>query len=158
MSGFSGGGGPSLAGEAAFSQSNVAPNAYGTSGIPYQPLAKAATEEYAEYSKVATVGGTLSFDILYAMSSSHSGDVVLQVDYLKTSDGSNLNAALTAQASFTFTPGTGQDTQKTLLGSSQATMQLSVSAGDRLLIRITRKNVAGDTHTGSINIVDLRWR
>lgn len=131
--------------------SNVASTAY-AAGTPYTPLAKNATEQYVTFDIVAAWTGTVKMTLIYAMSADNSGDVALECDYAKTTAAGDPNAALTTQASFTFTPGSGA----TLKSKSDATLQIAVTAGDHLFIKITRKNVAGDTHTGSLNLLGVR--
>ena len=153
----SGGGGSSSGAGGGGSQtvwyfnSNIASSAY-AAGTPYVPLAKNATEQYVTFDIVAPATGTLTLTILYAMSAANSGDVALELDYCKTAVGGDPNAAITSQASFTFTPGA----VTTMLSKTHATLALAVTAADHLFLKLSRKNVAGDTHTGSMNILAIR--
>lgn len=135
--------------------SNVDPTSYGTSGIGYTPLAKNATEQYITFEAVAPATGTLKLSLIYAMSASNGGDVVLAVDTLKVADTGDPNGALTAGSNRTFTPGTGT-TRKTATVTQVAELNISVTAGDHVYAKVTRKNVAGDTHTGSMNVFGVR--
>lgn len=164
MSGVFGGGGEpgvNVVSHAAVSTGTGTQGVFATSGLPYRSLAKATPEQYEVYEMIAGKTGVLSFDLKYAPSSDHAGNYALQVDYQRLADGGDPNQAWTTQSSFTFTPGSGT-TAKTLLGSSQASMQISVVEGERIRIRVTRKNIEGDTHGGgtpsSLILFGCRWR
>lgn len=131
--------------------SNIASSAY-AAGTPYVPLAKNATEQYITFDLVAPQTGTLTLTLVYAMSAANSGDIALELDYKKSAVGDDPNAALTTQSSFTFTPGT----VTTVLTKTHATMALSATAGDHFFFKLTRKNIAGDTHTGTVNVLGMR--
>lgn len=131
--------------------SNVVSSAY-AAGTPYVPLAKNATEQYVTFDLVAPSTGTLTMTLIYAMSAALSGDVALELDYKKSAVGDDPNAAITTQPSFTFTPGA----VSTVLNKTHATFAIAVTAGDHLFVKITRKNVAGDTHTGTVNVLGVR--
>lgn len=135
--------------------SNVSSSSYGTSGVVYTPLAKNATEQYVVFQVQAWKTGTLALTVKYAMSAANAGDVALECDYGKTTDAGDPNAALTTQASFTVTPG-AQTTQKHIDNTTDATLGIAVTAGDVLIVKLTRKNIAGDTHTGTFNLIDIR--
>ncbi len=135
--------------------SNVAGSAYATSGVPYTPLAKNATEQYVTWDVVAPSSGNLDITLIYAMSVANGGAVVLELDYLKLSDGSDPNGSLTSQSSFTFTPGS-VTTRLSVGPSTQSTLRIAVSAGDHLFFKLSRKNSGSDTHTGNFNIEAVR--
>lgn len=147
--------GPDGGGSVEVVYSNVAQTAYGTSGILYVPLAKNATEQYVEFQLTAWQTGNLNITLKYAMSSSHAGAVALSVASLAVGDGEDPNGALSEAASFTVTPGSDQN-QHTVDPDDSATMAVAVTAGDIVRVRIRRKNVGGDTHTGSMNVTDIR--
>lgn len=132
----------------------VASSAY-AAGNPYVPLAKNATEQYVAFDLIAPQAGTLKITLLYAPSASNGGDVVFELDYLKVSAAGDPNAAITTQSSFTFTPGTGA-TLKTVGQDTQATLGITVAAGDYVYLKLSRKNAGGDTHTGSMNVVGIK--
>jgi FtsP/CotA-like multicopper oxidase with cupredoxin domain len=164
MSGVFGGGGAAGVNVVSYTSVSTGTGTQGvfaTSGLPYRALAKATPEEHEIYEVIAGATGTLAFDLKYAPSSDHGGDYAIQIDYIRIADGEDPNKAWTTQASFTFTPGSGTS-MKTLLGSSQATMQIAVVEGERIRIRVTRKNIAGDTHGGgtpsSLMLCGCRWR
>ncbi len=135
--------------------SNVAGSTYATSGVPYTPLAKNATEQYVTWDVVAPQAGYIDLLLIYAMSVANSGDVVLELDYIKLSDGSDPNGSLSTQSSFTFTPGSAT-TRKSVGSDTQATLRIQVAAGDHVLLKLSRKNSGSDTHTGTFNIESVR--
>lgn len=139
------------------STGNGKPQAYSTSGLPYRQLLKASPEQYDIIQTVASATGTITFDALYVMSTDHAGDVTFSIDYQRLTVGGDPNGAWTNSGSFTFTPGSGT-TIKQLLGSSQAAMRIAVVEGELVRVKITRKNLASDTHTGSFNPISYRWR
>ena len=152
------GGGPVLTGVPVF-ESNVTSTTYATSGIEYLPVAKnASPEHYFAFDGNATRDGNVVFDVIYAMSVSNGGDIALQVDYVIIREGDDPNETITVQSPMVFTPGTGT-TRKTLVGdydSETISMSIAVLQGDYLKVYVTRKNVAGDTHTGTMNILGVR--
>lgn len=135
--------------------SNVAMTAYGTSGVSYTPLAKNATEQYVQFMLTAWKTGSLEISLKYAMSASNAGDVALSVAHVEAGDGESPNGALTEEATFTITPGSNT-TLHTVDSGDDATMAIAVTAGDVCVVKIRRKNVGGDTHTGDFNVVDIR--
>lgn len=134
--------------------SNVASSAY-ANGSPYIPIAKNATQQYVQYDMLVQAG-LVDLYFTYAMSVANSGDLALQLDYLLSVDGNDPAAAITAQAGFIFTPGNDAN-RKTIGPSTDSTLRITVASAGRLLVRLTRENVAGDTHTGAMNI-DGCWR
>lgn len=138
-----------MAGTVEFLTSNVAATAYGN-GVPYVPLAKAATEEYVQYNFKAGRTGTASVVVTYAMSASNGGDVTLRATQGAYAATEDQTAALATGQTFTITPGAGTATT-----SSTCALLLAVDALDYVVIRLTRRNVAGDTHTGTFNILDV---
>lgn len=134
--------------------SNVASSAY-ASGQPYTPLAKNATEQYVTFDMVAPATGNVKLTLIYAMSVSSGDNVVLELDYLKRADGDDPNAALTTQSSYTLTPGTGT-TRKSLTSVTMTTLSITVTAGDLIFFKLSRKNDVNDTHTGTFNLLAVR--
>lgn len=134
--------------------SNVAATAYATSGVPYTPLAKNATEQYVTTEMVAPETGTLCFRLVYAMSVSNGGDVAFSVSKAVTTAGADPDTALTVSSTVTFTPGAGA-LLKTLDYADQSVLGMAVTAEDHVFVKIMRKNVAGDTHTGSLNLLGI---
>lgn len=127
----------------------VADSTYATSSRRYIPIAKNATEQYVQFQFRASKAGTVSVKLSYAMSVSEANAVVIKVSSSSVADAGNVDAALTAGASTTFTPGTGQ-TRKTFTLNTAVV----VAEGDSVIIRLTRSNVAGDTHTGTFNVLE----
>lgn len=151
LSGQAGGGSQSVW----YFGSNVAGSTYATSGVPYTPLAKNATEQYVTWDAVAPASGNFDLTLIYAMSVANSGDVVLELDYARISDGSDPNGSLTTQSSFTFTPGSAT-TRKSVGPATQSTLRITVAGGDHLMFKLTRKNSGSDTHTGTLNLEAVR--
>lgn len=127
--------------------SNVASTSH-ANGVTYIPLAKAATEEYVQYSFKAAGAGTTSVEVTYAMSASNGGNVVLVATQGAYAAGEDHTAALATGETFTITPGTGT-TEK----EATCALLLSVEDGDYVVVRLTRDNVVGDTHTGTFNVL-----
>ena len=139
--------------EIEFIASNVTTSAYGTSLVRYLPLSKVASpdEQYAQFQFQARRSGRLRVYLDYAPSVSNGGDVQFDYSGAIINAGDDPNAALTALASQTFTPGTGA-TRKTLVIDTT----LDVAPGDDVVYKILRDDDGADTHTGSMNIITLK--
>lgn len=135
--------------------SAVAMTAYGTSGFNYTPLAKNATEQYVEFMLTAWKTGDLEVALRYAMSASNSGNVALSVTSLAVGEGEDPNGAPSEDTTFTITPGSNT-TMHVVDSSDDSSMAIPVTLGDLVFVRVKRKNVGGDTHTGSLNVIDIR--
>ena len=129
--------------------SNISSSAY-ANGSPYIPIGKATPEQYVQYDLMVQAG-LIDLFFTYAMSVANAGDVALQLDYLFSDDGDDPTAALTAQAGFILTP--GNDALRHTVGPTQSsTLRITVPNTGRLLVKLTREDIAGDTHTGDMNI------
>lgn len=137
--------------------SNVDLTTYATSGLDYFPLAKNATEQYVKFTVKAWKAGTMKLDLTYAMSVSNGGDVAMSAATSVIEPGDDPDQALTESATFTFTPGAGA-TEKEVSYEDEAELGVAVDSGDLVVWQIRRKNVGGDTHTGSFNLQDVHVR
>lgn len=132
--------------------SNVASSTYATSTNRYIPLSKVASpnEQYVQLQVRAERAGRLRLVLNYAMSVTDAGDVAFEYTRLQAAAGADPNGALTVLSTQTITPGAGT-TFKTVSISSTDTL----AAGDNYTFRVTRDDVAGDTHPGSFNLVNM---
>lgn len=132
--------------------SAIASSTYATSSFRYIPIAKvvAPNEQYVQIQFRATRSGRLKLKISYAMSVSNAGDVLIQQYQTAVADAASVDAALTTGALTTLTPGTGA-TRKTLTLNTA----FDVVEGSDIIMRLTRDDGAGDTHTGSMNFLNI---
>lgn len=131
--------------------SSLQANSVYASGLSYIPLAKNATEQYIQFQFLARRTGTLSIYVTYAMSAANTGDVVLRDERLAVGSGEDPNGALATGQTYTFTPGNDANLKEVTC----ATL-LSVSQGEIVTVKLTRRNVAGDTHTGTFNVIGVK--
>lgn len=130
--------------------SNVSSSTF-ANGIAYTPIAKNATEQYVEFEFVANKAGTLKIGLNYSMSVSDAGDVVLGLESSNLAAGDDPTAALDDKGNTTVTPGTGTTVKNTDLTYGS----YSIADGDYVYCKLSRKNVAGDTHTGDMRILGI---
>lgn len=133
--------------------SNATSSTYSTSGVRYLPLAKVANpnEEYAQFQFQARRSGRVRLYIDYAMSVDNGGDLQLDYSGAAIQDGDDPDAALGALLSETFTPGAGA-TRKTRVVDTT----LDVVPGDDVVLQVLRDDAAGDTHTGTMNLISVK--
>jgi hypothetical protein len=132
--------------------SAVGTTRYGTSGVMFTPL-RPGVDDYVLGSYISPVSTTRELRLTYAMSTSNAGTVRLRLDTSQLALASSPDGALTLGTSFTITPGNDQNLHE--CGSAQnASLSFAVTAGRLVVLKIVRP--ASDTHTGNINIIDMR--
>lgn len=129
-------------------------------GVSYQVLPKtpsplAAPNDYIQLQLIPNFTGNAVLTVLYAMSVANGGAVQLKVDYLVTGTGDDPSTGLTTQTAFTVTPG-NDVLGHVLNAASSATLQIAVTAGKLVLIRLSRVIDGSDTHTGDFRYLDSR--
>jgi hypothetical protein len=90
----------------------------------------------------------------YCMSAANAGNVELRLDKLVSGPGEDPAAALTTGTEFTITPGNDVLAHEVDDGDS-ADFLIAASAGDRVLMTLTRTNDAADTHTGDFRMLGI---
>lgn len=132
--------------------SNVAASTYATSGLRYIPISKVASpnQQYFIIQFRATRAGRLRLKIGYAMSVSNGGDTVWTPSHIEVADGEDVNGSPTTDGNVTLTPGTGATRKTWTLDTG-----VNVQEGDDVTYKLLRADVAGDTHTGSFNLLSL---
>jgi len=131
--------------------SSLQANSLYASGLSYIPIAKNAVEQYLQFQFRAKKSGTLTLYVLYAMSVANGGDVVFRAEQLAVAIGEDPNAALAVGETFTFTPGNDANLKEAALATLFA-----VTQGEIVTIKLSRRDVAGDTHTGTFNYVGIQ--
>lgn len=130
--------------------SNVASSTYATSSVRYIPIAKNATEQYIQVQFAASRTGIVQMVIYYAMSVTNGGNLALEFDQNSYGDGDDPDVALATGEDYIVTPGSGTTRKSVTLNSL-----FTVTEGDDVVMKLRRENIAGDTHTGSMNIIDV---